>query len=77
MRVHVSIGGLLAKPSGRGELELELRQGATVRELLRAVGYSDAHIPRIMAAVNGVIRAQEYVLRDRDEVKLSILVGGG
>ena len=77
MNIRVRIGGLLTKPSGRSELELDLPEGATVRDLLSAVGYTDEHIPRIMATVAGSIRKQQYVLADRDEVRLSILVGGG
>ena len=77
MKIRAIIGGLLEKPSGVGEMELDMREGSTVRELLAAVGYCEAHIPRIMAAVNGTIRKGEHVLKDGDEVRLSILVGGG
>ncbi|MFA5141048.1 MAG: MoaD/ThiS family protein [Elusimicrobiota bacterium] len=77
MKVKVSIGGLLVKPRGKSEAELDLADNATVKDMLLALGYEDAHVPRIMASVNGTIRRPDYSLKDGDDVKLSILVGGG
>ena len=77
IKVKVTVGGLLCKPLGKTEVEQTLADGATVRELLTSLGYSKEHIPRIMASVNGTIRKPDFNLSDGDDVKLSILVGGG
>lgn len=77
MRVKVSIGGLLVNPQGKSEAELALPDGALVKDMLLALGYEHAHVPRIMTSVNGTIRRPDYALKDGDEVRLSILVGGG
>lgn len=77
MKVRVTIGGLLTKPGGKSRVDAEVSDGATISDLLAAIGYSPEHIPRIMPSVKGTIRKHDYALSDGDEVSLSILVGGG
>ncbi|HPB31365.1 MAG TPA: hypothetical protein PLB62_07920 [Candidatus Sumerlaeota bacterium] len=75
--VHVCVSGILLKPRGLNEFDLELARGSTVRDSLVAAGYAENHIPRIMTVVDGVLRPHHHVLESGQNVVLSIVIGGG
>ncbi len=75
--VHASVSGVLLKPRGLKEFDLDLDQGSTVRDFLVAAGYAENHIPRIMTVVDGVLRPHHHVLESGQNVVLSIIIGGG
>ena len=76
-KVQVKIVGVLAKPFGQGFFNVDLKDGATVHDLLIHLGYKEQHVPFIMSAVNGHLKKHDHGLRDNDRVVLSLPVGGG
>lgn len=77
MNIRVIIFGTLLKPKGEQEFTQTMPEGATVRDLLLAVGYQPAHVKSILTTVNGEHAAGPKKLHDGDEVVLSVMVGGG
>jgi molybdopterin converting factor subunit 1 len=81
MRVRVRMFGALAERAGRDEDALELPDGATAHEALRAVGarHPDAAglLDRISVAVNREIAPADRRLDPGDEVALLPPVAGG
>jgi MoaE-MoaD fusion protein len=76
MRVRVRLFAVLRERAGRGELELDLPEGARVRDALAAVGDLAAGVPVVMA-VNREYADAEAPLRAGDELALVPPVSGG
>ena len=76
-KVHVKISGILTRPKGKAQLDVDLKPKTTVRRLLLILGYDKKHVNRILVVVNGTLRKQDHVLEDGDVVSLSIIIGGG
>jgi molybdopterin synthase catalytic subunit len=76
MRVTVRLFAQLRERAGRGELELELPDGARVRDALAAVGDLAAGLPVVMA-VNREYAAADDELSPDDELALVPPVSGG
>ena len=77
MKIQVKIIGALTKPDGKDDFTTDLPAKATVTDLLKKLGYHEMHLSIIMAAVNGKQKKNSQVLKDGDEVELSLPVGGG
>jgi molybdopterin converting factor subunit 1 len=82
MVVNVRLFAMLRERAGRDEVEVELPEGATVREAMAAVagehGLADllARVPVVMA-VNREYASAESVLAEADELALIPPVSGG
>ncbi|MDP9344249.1 MAG: molybdenum cofactor biosynthesis protein MoaE [Actinomycetota bacterium] len=76
MRVRVRLFAGLRERAGRGELELDLPDGARVSDALAAVGDLAAGVPLVMA-VNREYAAPEHPLAPGDELALIPPVSGG
>jgi molybdopterin converting factor subunit 1 len=82
MVVNVRLFAMLRERAGRDELEVELPEGATVREAMEAVagqhGLADllARVPVVMA-VNREYASADRVLAEADELALIPPVSGG
>ena len=76
MRVTVRLFAQLRERAGRPELELELPDGARVRDALAAVGELAAGLPVVMA-VNREYAAEDAPLAPDDELALVPPVSGG
>src|SRR3954471_13098052 len=76
MRVTVRLFAQLRERAGRGELELELPDGARVRDALAAVGDLAAGLPVVMA-VNREYAGEDALLSPDDELALVPPVSGG
>src|ERR1700745_1424845 len=81
MRVHVLFFGVLRDLTGKPEDEIELPEGAAVRDILERYG---AQVPRlkdslssIALAVNQQYTGPETILKPDDEVALLPPVSGG
>jgi sulfur carrier protein ThiS len=72
MRIDVKV--LTGPLSGRGSL-LELPDGASGEQLLKAVGMED--IPRVLLIVNGRRRERDVEIHDGDAVSILTPIGGG
>lgn len=75
MKVSVRLFASLRERAGRDSVELELDDGATVRDAIAAVGAADG-IPVVMA-VNREVAGDDVVLRPGDELALIPPVSGG
>jgi molybdopterin synthase catalytic subunit len=75
MKVTVRLFAVLRERAGRDSLELELDDGATVRDAIAAVDVSDG-VPVVMA-VNREVAAEDLVLEAGDELALIPPVSGG
>ncbi len=69
--------GPLTRPEGTDRPTVDLRPGATVDDLLAAVGYPEGQRRFILVAVNGQSVSHRYVLNAEDAVVCSLVVGGG
>src|SRR2546429_5993380 len=76
MRVTVRLFAQLRERAGRPELELELPDGARVRDALAAVGELAAGLPVVMA-VNREYASEDAPLAPGDELALVPPVSGG
>ncbi len=76
MVVRVRLFAQLRERAGRSELELELPEGARVRDALAAVGPLADGLPVVMA-VNREYAAEDAVLAAGDELALVPPVSGG
>ena len=75
MKVTVRLFAVLRERAGRESVELDLDDGATVRDAIAAVGAADG-IPVVMA-VNREVAGDDVVLRQGDELALIPPVSGG
>src|SRR3954454_25314766 len=76
MRVTVRLFAQLRERAGKGELELDLPDGAKVRDALAAVGDLADGLPVVMA-VNREYASEQQVLFADDELALVPPVSGG
>lgn len=74
MSVTLIAAGMLKEYTG-GQARLELATGATVREMLEAVGIP----PALVAAVTreGRIVPKDYRPQDGETIKVFAIIGGG
>jgi molybdopterin synthase catalytic subunit/molybdopterin converting factor small subunit len=75
MKVSVRLFAVLRERAGRDTIELELADGATVRDAIAAVPVADG-VPVLMA-VNREVAAEDVVLHPSDELALIPPVSGG
>jgi molybdopterin synthase catalytic subunit/molybdopterin converting factor small subunit len=75
MKVSVRLFAVLRERAGSDTVELELADGATVRDAIAAVPVADG-VPVVMA-VNREVAAEDVVLRPGDELALIPPVSGG
>jgi molybdopterin synthase catalytic subunit len=75
MKVSVRLFAVLRERAGSDTVELELADGATVRDAIAAVPVADG-VPVVMA-VNREVAADDVVLRPGDELALIPPVSGG
>jgi molybdopterin synthase catalytic subunit len=75
MKVTVRLFAVLRERAGRASVELELDDGATVRDAIAAVAAADG-VPVVMA-VNREVAGDDVVLRPGDELALIPPVSGG
>jgi molybdopterin synthase catalytic subunit/molybdopterin converting factor small subunit len=75
MKVTVRLFAVLRERAGRDSLELDLDDGATVRDAIAAVAAADG-VPVVMA-VNREVAAEDVVLAPGDELALIPPVSGG
>ena len=76
MKVRVRLFAVLRERAGARELELDLPEGARVRDALDAVGELAAGLPLVMA-INREYADREAVLHADDELALIPPVSGG
>ena len=75
MKVKVRLFAILRERAGSESVELELADGATVRDAIAAVPVADG-VPVVMA-VNREVAGDDVVLRPGDELALIPPVSGG
>src|SRR5690242_1127736 len=75
MRLSVRLFAVLRERAGRDTIEVDLPDGATVRDAISAVREADG-VPVVMA-VNREVAADDVVLRPGDELALIPPVSGG
>jgi sulfur carrier protein ThiS len=77
MNIRVIIYGSLLRPEGKHDYVKVVPAGATVRDLILALGYKPHHVMTILTTVNGVQASHHMKLKDGDEIVLSVMIGGG
>lgn len=77
MNIRVIIYGSLLRTEGKRDFVKEVPDGATVRDLIVALGYQPHHVTTILPTVNRSEVSHNRPLRDGDEVVLAVMVGGG
>jgi molybdopterin converting factor small subunit len=68
---HVDIKNITSGSS------MNIQEGTTISELLSMLGIIEGHKKYIIVTVGGRKETLFYVLRDSDEIKLFLPVGGG
>jgi sulfur carrier protein ThiS len=77
MNIRVIIYGSLLRPEGKHDYVKAVPEGATVRELILALGYQPQHVATILTTINGTQASHNRKLQDGDELVLSVMIGGG
>jgi sulfur carrier protein ThiS len=77
MNIRVIIYGSLLRTEGKHNFTKDVPEGATVRDLILALGYQPQHVTTILTTVNGMQASHNMPLKDGDEIVLSVMVGGG
>ena len=77
MNIRVIIYGSLLRPEGQHDYVKEVAEGATVKDLILAIGFQQSHVATILATVDGTQASHHRKLSEGEEVVLSVMVGGG
>ena len=78
MKVTVEINPMMFNPSGaRVKTEIELADGATASDLLLKLGYNPMQIKAIIPVINGVQKRTDAILKNGDDIWLTVAIGGG
>ncbi len=77
MRVRIEITGILRKPSGQAQLELELPENATASQAIAELGYREQERKALRFSRAGEVLTPGGVLREGDRLLLFAAVGGG
>ncbi len=81
IRSTFSVGATLNNLSARGDIQVKLKQGSTVKDLLKKLPSlgPEEQFDDIMIHVfiNGELRGYDYPLRNGDVIDLHIPVSGG
>ena len=77
MRIRVQFPAVMHLEGLKSGREVEVPIGTTIEELLTSSRVKREHLRYIIAIVNGNRRSLSYRLRDREELKLVLPVGGG
>ena len=77
IEVKVSITGVLKRPNNKNDFNIELPDNSTLRSLLYKLDYNEDHISYIIPIINGRKGDLRVVLKNGDEVILTLPVGGG
>jgi len=75
--VKVSITGVLKRPNNDNDFKIELPENSTLNSLLSKLNYSEDHINYIIPIINGRKSNLRVILKNDDEVTLTLPVGGG
>jgi len=77
IKITVSFTGLVNIKSISSGDTVVINNGANISELLSKLGIKEEHKRFIVTMVNGNKENQYYILKNCDEVKLFLPVGGG
>ena len=77
MHIRVIIYGSLLRPEGKHDFSKEVADGATVKDVIIALGYQPQHVTTILTTVNGLQASHNLQLKEDDEIVLSVMIGGG
>jgi molybdopterin converting factor small subunit len=77
MRVKVELLPGLRPIRGEKRFEIELNDGATVKELLLSIGFRENEIEHLRVWVGKDMASLHTVLKDSDEVTMGVPLGGG
>jgi hypothetical protein len=77
IRVRVQLLPGVRPVRGERNFEIELQEGATVRDLLLAAGFRESEIEYIRVWVGKNLASLHTVLRDSDDATVGVPLGGG
>jgi len=77
IKVTVYFTGLIDIKNLHSGDTVELNSGSSISDLYGQIGIREEHKKYIIAMINGKNEFMHYTLKDRDEVKLFLPVGGG
>lgn len=77
MKVKVELLPGLRKVQDKRKFEVELPEGATVKDMLLSVGFGEDEIQHIRVWVGKDLASIHTVLKDSDEATASVPIGGG
>ena len=77
MKVVVRVTGPVVLPSGKTETSVDLEAGATVQDLIAAIGFSPAQARFFRVAIGGAVADRHTQLEEGDQVTLMVPIGGG
>lgn len=75
VKLHLKLGGGLAALRGAAELDLEVAEGVSLRQLAELAGLPPGAV--MLYSVNGTVRPPEAIPADGDVVYLIPPVSGG
>ncbi|MEJ2745583.1 MAG: hypothetical protein P8123_07875 [bacterium] len=68
----------MKKPLGQGPVDVEVGEGTTVgRFMVEKLGYDTAHVRLLSYFIGGESVKPSYVLRDGNQLKILMVIGGG
>lgn len=78
MTIMLEMLGVMKKPLGQGPVEVELEEGATVRDFMTgSLGYRPRQVERLSYFIDGERVAADAVLSDGCRLKALMVLGGG
>jgi len=77
IRVKIELMPVLKRLRKERKFELELPDDATVRTMLENVGFKKDELAHLRIFVNNKSAHLDKVLKDRDDIWVGVVVGGG
>ncbi len=78
MKITLEMLGPMIKPLGQGPVEVEVRDGAAVRELMtETLRYSPEHVDLLSYHIDGKKAKPSDILSPGCRLKVLMIIGGG
>ncbi|MFH1438550.1 MAG: hypothetical protein ABIJ56_22770 [Pseudomonadota bacterium] len=78
MKISLEMLGPMKKPLGQGPVDVEVEDGATVREFMeKRLDYEPGHVRLLKYFIDGAEAKPSAALSDGCRLKILMVIGGG
>jgi sulfur carrier protein ThiS len=77
IKVKIEIIPGLKNPRNEHRFDMDLPNGATIRTMLKEIGYEEKEIEQLMVSISNKLVPKEKELKDGDDIFVWAPIGGG